>query len=279
MEVREAAQAVQSTQLAIKHAVSGECGPIALLYHSTALTGRVGPDTVPSLYGTRPYLPGAPVFADPKAVAAAVAVLRDAERPVIIAGSGVRFEDARTQLQILSNSLKTPVATTASGKGAFPEDHEMSVGVFGTFGLAAANAVVGEADVILVVGSKLAPSDTARENPDLIDPLRQILIQIDIEPKNAGWTFPCDHVLIGNAANVLSRINDGIRDSAALSESVLKSRKDRVQAARKAHGFFDAPSLIPTARRFFPSGSSKRSKRRFQTMRLSPVTGVKTGCL
>jgi acetolactate synthase-1/2/3 large subunit len=155
----------------------------------------------------------------------------------------VRFEDARTQLQILSNSLKAPVATTASGKGAFPEDHEMSVGVFGTFGLTVANAVVGEADVILVVGSKLAPSDTARENPDLIDPLRQILIQIDIEPKNAGWTFPCDHVLIGNAANVLSRLNDGIRDSAALEASVLKSRKDRVQAARKAHGFFDAPEF------------------------------------
>jgi len=243
MEVREVAQAVQSTQLAIKHAVSGECGPIALLYHSTALSGRVGPDTVPSLYGTRPYLPGAPVFADPKAVAAAVGVLRDAERPVVIAGSGVRFEDARRQLQILSNSLKAPVATTASGKGAFPEDHEMSVGVFGTFGLAAANAVVGEADVILVVGSKLAPSDTARENPELIDPLRQTLIQIDIEPKNAGWTFPCDHVLIGNAANVLSRINDNIRDSAAIEASVLKSRKDRVQTARKAHGFFDAPEF------------------------------------
>ncbi len=52
--------AVQCTQLAIKHALSGERGPVAVLYHSQSLRGRVGPDSRPPLYATDSYLPGAP---------------------------------------------------------------------------------------------------------------------------------------------------------------------------------------------------------------------------
>ena len=143
----------------------------------------------------------------------------------------------------LSDRLQAPVATTVSGKGAFPEAHAMALGVFGTFGLPAANAVVAEADVLLVVGSKLAPSDTARENPGLIDPTRQKLVQIDLEPKNAGWTFPCDHVLIGDAAAVLSRLNAALSDAGPLADERLDARTQWVQAARRTHGFFDAPEF------------------------------------
>src|SRR5215471_4951812 len=52
------AHAVQCTQLAIKHALIGERGPVAVLYHSQALRGRVGPDTNPPLYASDMYLPG-----------------------------------------------------------------------------------------------------------------------------------------------------------------------------------------------------------------------------
>lgn len=243
LEVREAAQAVQSTQLAVKHATSGECGPVGLLYHSRALAGRVGPQTVPRLYATHAYLPGPAACADPRSIETVARLLHDAERPVVIAGSGVRVDDARNELVRLSDRLKAPVATTVSGKGAFPETHAMALGVFGTFGLPAANTVVAEADVLLVVGSKLAPSDTARENPKLIDPTRQKLVQIDLEPKNAGWTFPCDHVLIGDAAAVLSRLNASLNDAVPIADELLDARIQWVQAARSAHGFFDAPEF------------------------------------
>src|SRR5918912_1636850 len=53
---QEAAQAVQGTQLAIKHATSGHRGPVAVLYHSSALGATVGPDSTPRLYETAPYL-------------------------------------------------------------------------------------------------------------------------------------------------------------------------------------------------------------------------------
>jgi acetolactate synthase-1/2/3 large subunit len=243
MELHEAVQAVQSTQLAIKHATAGECGPVALLYHSAALKGRVGPDSIPRLYQTQCYFPGVPMSADMAGVDAAARTMSQAERPVIIAGNGVRISKAYAELQNLSELTGAPVATTASGKGVFPEAHELALGLFGTFGLPVANALVADADVVLAVGSKLSPSDTASENPQLLDADSQVIIQIDIEPRNVGWTFPCEHALIGDARAVLSQMAEAIRVLGSPSKETLASRKARIADARSKHGFFDAPEF------------------------------------
>jgi acetolactate synthase-1/2/3 large subunit len=52
----------------------------------------------------------------------------------------------------------------------------------------------------------LGPTDTANENPDLLDPERQTLIQVDREERNAAWTFPAEHSLVGDAALTLSAL-------------------------------------------------------------------------
>jgi len=243
MELHEAVQAVQSTQLAIKHSMTGERGPVALLYHSTALKGRVGPDSVPCLYPTQYYLRGMSASPDRAEVDAAARALHEAKQPVIIAGNGVRISKAYTELQNLAETIGAPVATTASGKGVFPETHELALGVFGNFGLPVANAVVADADVILSVGSKLSPTDTASENPDLLDPQRQILIQIDIEPKNVSWTFACEHAVIGDAFVALSHMIEAIGVLGRPSSEKVDSGKERVAEARRKHGFFNAPEF------------------------------------
>jgi acetolactate synthase-1/2/3 large subunit len=202
----EPAQAVQETQLAIKHALAGPRGPVAVLYHSASLTAEVGPETTPRLYATSAYLPPSGAAAPSGDVEAAARRLRAALRPVLIAGNGVRLGKAQSQLRQLAELLDAPVATTASGKGVFPETHPLALGVFGNFGLEAANAVLGDADVVLAVGTKLGPTDTANENPALLDPGRQTLIQVDVEPKNASWTFPAEHALIGDAGATLSAL-------------------------------------------------------------------------
>lgn len=206
-------QAVQQTQLAIKHATAGTPGPVALLYHSSALARRVGPESTPRLYATAPYLHqhGAP--AAEAQVAAAVTALRMAERPVIIAGNGVRAAGGRDALRELAELLDAPVATTASGKGVFPETHPLALGLFGTFGLEAANAIVAAADLVLAVGTRLGASDTARENPELLDPTRQAFVQIEVEPRHTSWTFPADVTLLGDAATVLQQLIAALRDA------------------------------------------------------------------
>ena len=93
-----------------------------------------------------------------------------ARTPVIIAGNGVRIAQGYEQLRRLAETAGMPVATTAAGKGCFAETHPLALGVFGTFGTAAANACVGEADLVLVVGSKLSPERHRLGKPRIARP-------------------------------------------------------------------------------------------------------------
>ena len=119
----------------------------------------------------------------------------------IIAGNGVHTARAYNELRTLAEFLGAPVATSAKGKSTLPENHPLAVGLMGTFGQTVANAVVSEADVLLVIGCHLSPNTTRRENPEFIDPTRQQIIQLDIDPRNAGWIFPTAVNLVGDAKN------------------------------------------------------------------------------
>jgi acetolactate synthase-1/2/3 large subunit len=230
----EGVQAVQATQLALKHALTGQPGPVALLYATKALRSTVGPDSAPILYPTRHYLPPPMLGPDPRAVEAAAQAIRKAERPVIIAGNGVRVGQAYDELLQLAEVLQAPVATTASGKSVFPEDHPLALGMFGTFGLDSANAVIADADLVIAVGTKLGPSDTVNETPDLLDPVRQSFVQLDIEPLNAAWTFPVDHVVIGDAASSLVQLSACLGTTRAGENGAA-----RVEEARRRLGGFE----------------------------------------
>jgi acetolactate synthase-1/2/3 large subunit len=239
--------AVQGTQLAIKHALSGQCGPVAVLFAMDSLSGSVKPDSQPVLYPTRHYLPALPPPADAPKVTAAAKALLAAQRPVVIAGNGVRIAQAYEPLADLVEAAGLPVATTAAGKGCFAETHDLALGVFGTFGTEAANACVAEADLILAIGTKLGPSDTAWENRDLLDPTRQTFIQIDIEPRNASWTYPAEHVLLGDAAQVLRQLHDAVgKDDARRRTGAARVAKCREKGYFNQPGYFaDETPIMP----------------------------------
>jgi acetolactate synthase-1/2/3 large subunit len=236
MQAHDPIAAVQATQLAIKHALAGQPGPVAVLYSHDSLAGSVAPDSQPMLYPTRHYLPSPPPPAETRQVEAAAAALLAAQKPVLIAGNGIRIAQAYDQLRRLAEMGGLPVATTAAGKGCFAETHPLALGVFGTFGTAAANACIAEADLVLVIGSKLSPSDTAWENRALLDPTRQSFVQLDIEPRNASWNYPAEHVLIGDAAIVLDQLIEEVRSR---SGDRRQQAERRVSAHRERLGYFD----------------------------------------
>jgi acetolactate synthase-1/2/3 large subunit len=131
----------------------------------------------------------------------------------------------------------------------------------GNFGTPLANAEIGAADVVLAVGSKMASTDFANENPLLFDPRRQTLIQIDIETKNASWVFPAAIALIGDAKAVLSQLREGLNKVGAISARNTESRKSRLGAARREYGFFDAPQLSSEAIPILPQRAIKEIQR------------------
>jgi acetolactate synthase-1/2/3 large subunit len=236
-EPHDPVSAVQSVQLAIKHALAGQPGPVAVMFHSAALTGEVGPDSVPRLYATSGYLP--PVTEAKPDVTALAAALRGAEFPVLLAGGGVRTARAKQELQQVAEAAGAVVVTTSAGKGVFPEDHALSAGVFGNFGMPGANEALGAADTVIVLGSKLGPTDTANEAPGLIDPARQRIIQVDIEPQNVAWTTPTSEVIVADARAVLTALL-GELAAAPVSPEVVAGRQARNAGYRATN---DAGSL------------------------------------
>ncbi|MCB1739226.1 MAG: hypothetical protein KDK91_02575, partial [Gammaproteobacteria bacterium] len=99
----------------------------------------------------------------------------------------------------------------------------------------------GQADLVLAVGTRLGPADTTNENPELIDPSRQTLLQIDVEPKNASWSFPCECVMVGDAARVLAQLVEALRAQGAPEATELHSRRAAVGRVRAEQHFFDHP--------------------------------------
>jgi 3D-(3,5/4)-trihydroxycyclohexane-1,2-dione acylhydrolase (decyclizing) len=88
-------------------------------------------------------------------LAAAVAAIREARRPVIVAGGGVLYSLGTDALRTFAEKHGVPVAETQAGKGALAWDHPMQMGAIGVTGATAANDVAREADLVLAVGTRL----------------------------------------------------------------------------------------------------------------------------
>ncbi len=91
----------------------------------------------------------------------AAALLRAAQRPLIVAGGGVLYSDATVALAALAQATGIPVAETQAGKGALPYDHPCALGAIGATGSAAANTVARDADVVLGIGTRWSDFTTA----------------------------------------------------------------------------------------------------------------------
>jgi len=94
-------------------------------------------------------------------LAEAAALLRGAERPLIVSGGGTIYAAATRALRELAEATGIPVAETQAGKGSLPYDHPSSVGAIGATGTAAANALARDADVVLGVGTRWSDFTTA----------------------------------------------------------------------------------------------------------------------
>ena len=135
------------------------------------------------------------------------------------------------------------MATSYKGKSAIAETHPLSVGMVGVYGQAAANSAVGDSDVVVIVGAKLSPQDTVRERPDVFDPHRQKIIQIDIDDRNAGWTFPVDLGLIGDAGSILSQLLEASPEKASESAQGRQEWAQGLARRKETQQFYLDPAM------------------------------------
>ena len=194
---------------AFRAATVGKPGPTHL-----ELAGHTGDDIengtldaeIPAGEVRAPALRAEP---DPEAVARAARRLREARRPVIVAGGGVRTSGARAELLALAERLGAPVATSMNGKDTFPADHPLNVGVPGLYARASANHVLLEADVVFYVGSQTGSQVTLNWQ---VPPPSTPVVQLDIEPSELGRHYPDAVPLLADARVGLTRLLAALDD-------------------------------------------------------------------
>src|SRR6202030_871116 len=152
----------------------------------------------------KPWCARVPPFRPEPDVDAALAALRlieQAERPVIVAGGGARASDAGRDLVALAEALAIPVATSLNGKDVIPGNHPLCVGVVGTYSRESANRVVSQADLVCFVGSETGGMTTHFwKVPKIGVPA----VQIDVDPEALGRNYPLKAAVLGDARKALA---------------------------------------------------------------------------
>ena len=140
----------------------------------------------------------------PVQIKRALSLIKKAKKPLIIAGAGVIKSQASKELFELANKMDMPVTTTLLGLGAFPENHDLSLGMLGMHGTVPANYATDEADLVIAAGIRF--DDRIAGNPSKFCE-RAKIIHIDIDPAEIDKNKKADVPIVGDLKNVLSEIN------------------------------------------------------------------------
>jgi len=204
-----------------------ECGPVTLaLCQDVQAEAFDYPDTMfeARLRQVRRPPP------DAAELAAAASLVRDAKRPLIIAGGGVHYAEAFDALAAFAERHNVPFAETQAGKGALADDHALNMGAIGVTGTSAANALAETADLILAVGTRLQDFTTGSWAL-FKDPGRR-LVGLNVQPFDAGKHLA--QPLIADAALGLGRLSDALGSWQAphrWAEQAAKAKAEYASAA------------------------------------------------
>ena len=141
----------------------------------------------------------------------AVELLLSAQKPIILAGGGVIISSAFAELQSIAELLMIPVVTTFKGKGAFPEDHPLSLGPIGMHGHAEANKLMTEADCVLAIGTRF--SDRSVGTFEEFEKNLKI-IHMDVDPAEIGKNQTTSVAVVGDVRTSLRIFGKLLMDKA-----------------------------------------------------------------
>ena len=158
--------------------------------------------------------------ANPDAIRAALEMLRNAARPVIVAGHGVELSGAERELLQLAETMLIPVATTPFGKGVIDANHPLSLGATGRNGAYMANAACRNADVVLALGTRFDDRATSAWLPGFTYNIPQSkLVHVDIDPAEIGRNFEPALGIVGDAKEVSRQLIDALQGDIGVARS------------------------------------------------------------
>ena len=171
--------------------------------------------------GYKPNLQG-----HPAQIKRASQVISKSKRPVILAGHGVIFSGAFSEVRALAEKAQIPVITTLLGISSFPDDHVLCVGMPGMHGMAYASKAIEEADLLVALGMRFDDRITGKTSAFALNSKK---IHIDIDPSEIGKNIPVDVPIVGDLKQVLMKLNDLVEPATHLDLI------QRIEDLKKSH--------------------------------------------
>ena len=202
-DIREIASTVKE---AYYLATTGRPGPVLVDITRDAQLAEISYEEFEAIFNEPVSLEGYDpnYIGHPKQIKKAIELLKDAQRPLIVAGHGVLLSGATEELYKLATTCQIPVTNTLLGLGSFPGEHQLSLGMLGMHGTVYANYATNEADVVLALGIRFddriagVPKEFCKE---------ATIIHVDIDPAEIGKNKLIDVPIVGDLKHVLNEMN------------------------------------------------------------------------
>ncbi|MFM8943994.1 MAG: acetolactate synthase large subunit [Actinomycetota bacterium] len=201
MLVRSAGEVAEAVREAFHIARTGRPGPVLIDLPKDVLIGETTwrwPEGV-DLPGYRPTTSG-----NVRQVRAAVKLMLEAQRPVLYVGGGVIKAGAHRELFRLAEESQIPVVTTLMARGAFPDTHELALGMPGMHGAYAAVTAMQRSDLLIALGARFDDRVTGRL--DAFAPGAKV-IHVDIDPAEIGKNRVADVPIVGDCRDVIGKLH------------------------------------------------------------------------
>lgn len=179
---------------------TGKPGPVVVDIPKDIQTA-LGEENYPEDITIRGYKPASGAHAGQ--IKKAITMLKNAKKPLLLVGGGVRIAHAEEELTAFAKKMNIPVTTTIMGKGAIPTDHPLFVGNIGMYGNYASNMAVSECDVLLAIGVRF--SDRITGTIENFAKKAQI-IHIDIDTASISRNIVVNVPIVADAKTALQEM-------------------------------------------------------------------------
>jgi acetolactate synthase-1/2/3 large subunit len=222
-------------RLAFQIAQSGRPGPVLVDITKDAQQATATFDFAAA--EPKPYRPHPMLRVEDAGLAQAAELIRNAKRPVILAGHGVSESGAMEQVRTLAERAQIPVALTLLGLGCFPASHPLNLGMMGMHGESWVNHAIQEADLLIACGMRFDDRVTGSLSTYA---LKAKKIHIEIDPAEINKNVKVDVALIGDLRDVLEQLlpRVGGRDGSAWIRSI-----DASKGASAVHDIKNLPDM------------------------------------
>ena len=206
---------------AFQIAVSGRPGPVLVDITKDAQQGTA----IFNFEAAKPraYRPHPMLSVEDSGLAQAAELIRNAKRPVILAGHGVSESGAMEQVRTLAERAQIPVALTLLGLGSFPASHPLNLGMMGMHGESWVNNAIQEADLLIACGMRFDDRVTGSTSTYA---LKAKKIHIEVDPAEINKNIKVDVALVGDLREVLEQLLPRVsgRDGSAWIKTIESSK-------------------------------------------------------